>query len=593
MSEIEDEVVARKCQHALYGDSRFKTDAPYKDDMILIKEKVFKKSGEVEIVIRLLKNYEYPFWINKPAYRKHQQKKTREFDYKLDERSSTRAGLVYNIKKALDIRTPSYSLNQVCRNPYVYGTDITPTALIKHQYQQRWPDIVSTDTMACMDTETDVIRGDGEIDLIAITMKNKAYLAVTERWLETTPIDEATGKKTSPMSPAEFLKRASEYIPERLRKYFDERKIELVIEVHPTPMHAIKGCMDRAHEWKPDFITFWNMHFDMPKIIESIEKYGGDCGDIFSDPSVPKEFRKFRYQEGPAFKMTQSNKLEPLSWYDRWHVVHCLASFYFLDQACVFRKMRFSNGKEAMGLDKILRKYAGISKLKGKHGDKLDNLATIEWHKWVSLNDKLEYAAYNLFDDISCEILEEQPKVGDITRQFSVQCRHSDYDRFPSMPKRSVDNAYFTCRSQNKVLGSTSDNLLTEFDEHTVNIRNWIVTLPAHTIITKGLRLIKELPDLPTKLYGGVYDIDIVGSYPHGQLITNGSRETTAAELIYIDGVDEMTKRYIGLNMTSGTINAMEVVVNAMSAPTFNIALATFNEDLANGNVEGAVRRIE
>ena len=108
MSEIEDEVVARKCQHALYGDSRFKTDAPYKDDMILIKEKVFKKSGEVEIVIRLLKNYEYPFWINKPAYRKHQQKKTREFDYKLDERSSTRAGLVYNIKKALDIRTPSY-----------------------------------------------------------------------------------------------------------------------------------------------------------------------------------------------------------------------------------------------------------------------------------------------------------------------------------------------------------------------------------------------------------------------------------------------------------------------------------------------------
>ena len=81
--------------------------------------------------------------------------------------------------------------------------------------------------MACMDTETDVIRGDGEIDLIAITMKNKAYLAVTERWLETTPIDEATGKKTSPMSPAEFLKRASEYIPERLRKYFDERKIEL------------------------------------------------------------------------------------------------------------------------------------------------------------------------------------------------------------------------------------------------------------------------------------------------------------------------------------------------------------------------------
>ena len=56
-------------------------------------------------------------------------------------------------------------------------------------------------------------------------------------------------------------------------------------------------------------------------------------------------------------------------------MVHCLASFYFLDQACVFRKMRFSNGKEAMGLDKILRKYAGISKLKGKHGDKLDNLA--------------------------------------------------------------------------------------------------------------------------------------------------------------------------------------------------------------------------
>lgn len=71
----------------------------------------------------------------------------------------------------------------------------------------------------------------------------------------------------------------------------------------------------------------------------------------------------------------------------------------------------------------------------------------------------------------------------------------------------------------------------------------------------------------------------MTGAYPYGQDVTNGSRETTVAEIIRIQGCDESVKRNAGMNMTAGTTNALEFVCSAMKAPTFNMMLKKFEAD--------------
>lgn len=170
----------------------------------------------------------------------------------------------------------------------------------------------------------------------------------------------------------------------------------------------------------------------------------------------------------------------------------------------MFRKLRVANGREASyALDAILKKYAGTQKLKN---DKADTMTGLEWHQYMQKKEPLEYGVYNIYDCVSCEILDENPKIGDLRMSMSMQCGHSDYDRFPSQPRRTVDDLHYTCLGLKKVIATTPDNLKTEFDEMTVSIRNWISTLPAHLVVDNGLNLIEEVPELKTLIRAAVYD---------------------------------------------------------------------------------------
>jgi hypothetical protein len=54
----------------------------------------------------------------------------------------------------------------------------------------------------------------------------------------------------------------------------------------------------------------------------------------------------------------------------------------------------------------------------------------------------------------------------------------------------------------------------------------------------------------------------------------NISKETTVAELIKIEGIDDRTQRSIGINLTGGHINAVEICTRVFKAPTFDQLLA-------------------
>ena len=51
--------------------------------------------------------------------------------------------------------------------------------------------------------------------------------------------------------------------------------------------------------------------------------------------------------------------------------------------------------------------------------------------------------------------------------------------------------------------------------------RTTSVTLPAHTIYENGLTIIEEYPDLITRVYQDVGDLDVAGSYRDATLYSN------------------------------------------------------------------------
>lgn len=454
-------LVGRECKHAIYTQSSYTDNRGIRDDLIYVKEVLHYEDGSQERTKRMIPNFKRPFWVTKEGFRDHEEKKEWEKADRLQYYECTQAELPSAVKKALGMFTPNNSMRQISKSPYLYGADITPTAIVKHLYQQKYPDARSPNTVAVLDIETDVLDGTDVPFYTSVTFKDKAVLSVAQEYLDRIGYG------------GDFEKEMREYFYQRLPEMAHERNIDLEVVVNATPLEMIKTAINRCHEWQPDFISVWNINFDLPILIKTIEDAGADPAEIFSDPDVPPAFRKAYYKEGASKKVTQNGREEPKPWYDRWHTFYTPATFYFIDQAVVFRKLRIAGGKEpSYALDAILAKYTDVRKLKNERADHLSGLA---WHQYMQKNEPLEYGAYNLIDCIACEILDEQPKVGDLRQSISVQVGHSDYDKFDSQTRRTVDDFHFFCiEEQGHVIATTPPQMKTKFDEMTVGIDKWI-----------------------------------------------------------------------------------------------------------------------
>ena len=83
-----------------------------------------------------------------------------------------------------------------------------------------------------------------------------------------------------------------------------------------------------------------------------------------------------------------------------------------------------------------------------------------------------------------------------------------------------------------------------------------------------------------------VADLDVTASYPNGEVAFNISKKTTLKELCFIEGVDEVSRRQQGINLSGGQTNAIEFVQVMFSAPTHAQLLAGFREDRAKSLAE-------
>jgi hypothetical protein len=497
-----------ECRFAVYVEPPYEGDP----DLHLVKLTKHNEDGTTTPEVKLVYNYKRPFWIAYKGSRNYVQHKEWEDIDKLIKYDSTQSELIRSIAKALGNPGFKGNLKRICESPYVYGAEILSTAVLKKALMDKYPGLHSRYSVAVADIETDTIKGTKDIEMLTISFKDKVFTAVSKSYFngETFPQEK-------------FQKAVDKYlrdIPD-VGDIVEKRNLKFEFVIVENDLQVIKSAIAKAHEWKPDFLAFWNIDFDMTRIIETCQKYNVDPKDIFSDPIVPKKYRYFRYKRGPKQKKTASGLVTPIKPAAQWHTVYCTSSFYPIDAMCVYKHVRTGKQEEqSYALDAILKRNKLGGKLKFTEAD---HLSRLEWHQFMQSRYKFEYIVYNIWDCVSIEMLDE--KTTDMCLTLPMFSGFSDFENFNSQPRRAVDKLHYFCLNNKRVIGTTppkskskkqddddddddDDTPLTddEMDELTLSLRGWIITLPAHLIADNGLNCISEFPDLKTNVHIHVGD---------------------------------------------------------------------------------------
>lgn len=477
-------VMGYECKHAVYTRAQDGSD----DDLVVVKEWVHQTDGTQTPQLRFYENYERPFWVTHEQNQNHTSKKEWESVKKLKRFKTRQSRLIQSIGRALGRPNIKGSLKNIARNPYLYGTDITTPTLIKElNYRRKHPKCMSPNRVAVFDIETDVLNGTELPIMMSLTFKDRAYIAIVKDFVGGLMYVEDRVKSA-------FTKYLGEYE--------EKRNIKLEVQLVDTAGQAIIETFKRAHEWKPDFVSIWNIDFDIPRCVMALEKEGIDPAMVFSDPKVPDRYKFFRYKKGNTQKKTASGAIVPIHSAEQWHVAECPASFFLIDSMCVYKRIRLAKqNKPSYSLDAILGSELSLAKLRFKEADQYKGLA---WHEFMQAQYKIEYAVYCLFDCIAVELLDEKTK--DLCQVISTQSKASEYTIYNSQPKRLVDDLFFFCMDRGKVPAACSDEMVDELDEFVVGMNDWIVTLPSHLTAPNGLCVLEELPTVRSHIRTHVAD---------------------------------------------------------------------------------------
>ncbi|MDR3392222.1 MAG: hypothetical protein P4L77_10870 [Sulfuriferula sp.] len=557
-----EEIAGYECRHVVYQ----RPPAPGEPDMHVVKEIIHTRDGRQVPHVRIWKDFQREFYVTKDAERKHEQKKEWESVDKLRVFKSRQCDLIRNAAKALGTPWIQGGLRKIAQSPYLYGADILSTAVLKHNYQAKFPELNTPFISAPFDIESDVVHGTGDPIMIAFAYQNQVYTVVDKKFVE--------GYTNVEM-------RLRSLLEEKLGDIVKKRNITWHLEFTDGTVDCIKKTFAHIHHHKPDFVSIWNMDFDIPRVAETLEKYGESPAEVFSDPAVPDGYKDFFYKRGPSQKVTASGKVMPIKPSGRWHTVYTPASYYVIDAMCAYRHIRNQQAEEqSYSLDAILNKEIKRGKLTFPNITTVTE-GTLEWHQEMQSKHPLEYIIYNFFDVVGMQELDD--KIQDLALTLPMFSGCSDFSNFKSQPRRMVDDLHYYCldyRGEDApnglVIATTSDQMRDKYDDLTVDTDGWIITLPAHLVIDNGLQIIEHAPWLRTNFRGHTGDLDVSASYPTNEEVMNISKETTHRELVSIEGVALHEQKMCGINLSGGQTNSVEIATTLFGLPTLDELLNDF-----------------
>lgn len=530
-------------------------------DLHYIKEQITLKDGRQVPNVRKIVDFKRPVWVTSPSFRNHVDHKESEDIDKLTRYETTESNLNFTVARALGKPYLSKKPRELKAEPYLYGYDVPSTVILKKLYldkcKKKTPYKVSF-----FDIETSM--ADLSVLVACLVFGDKAFTVIESG----------------------FVKNHS-FVEERLRelkdKYLPEYKdLNWEIMIVDSELTVIREAFKKAHEWMPDFMAIWNMDFDIPRIIDRLDRAGEDPIDYLCDPSLPREVRVCKYQKGQTNTLTASGKSKPLDPSAQWHSVKLTAPFYIIDAMCTYRQLRIANQESgSYALDDILQVELNRRKLKI---DEAKGLEGPDLHIFMQNKYPLEYIVYNLFDCLGMQELDQ--KNGDLKDQIGVFCGSSEFSTFKSNPTKIRDDFYSYLLRKDSVIGTAKPNsdssvVSITYDEEdvgddeegeatehrTLGLDHWIITLMSSLFMDKGLKVLSDYPEVKTKIRAFVADADAEAAYPSATEALNVSKATTKYEIIEIKGIPETVFRAQNLGIVLGGVSSIEYAVKMFSLP--------------------------
>lgn len=97
-----------------------------------------------------------------------------------------------------------------------------------------------------------------------------------------------------------------------------------------------------------------------------------------------------------------------------------------------------------------------------------------------------------------------------------------------------------------------------------------------------GAKIVKENADYHSLVYLHVADLDVVSTYPTVSQLLNIARETCKMEFSKMRGISELNRRAVGVNLTGGRINSIEISQKILSMPSMDSLLEDFMVESSN-----------
>jgi len=356
-------IVSRECRFVFH-----KPASGSNKDTHIVKEMLHFEDGSSKKNLRLIEDFRRPFWTTMEHKRNHKHKKESELLTNLIETKCTESELGRAIASKLGSQYNGVSdLWTVKSSPYVYGVDVNSRTYIKHLYQKQFANTVTPYEVCVLDIEADIRTGD--ITIMSIATQDKIFTVINKNFLKgkVSNRDTISGITKDVLPKLEYL--YNKYVP----KTELSSGIDVEYKVVDNDLQTVIEIVNKLHLWKPDFVSVWNIGYDLPKMLETLDKYDVLYADVFCDPDIPSNIKYFNYKEGPRKKVTASGKFKPIEPKDRWDTVDCPASFYWIDAMASYNYIRIG-GKAIPGgcsLDNVLGKELGtkLQKLKFKEDE--------------------------------------------------------------------------------------------------------------------------------------------------------------------------------------------------------------------------------
>ena len=527
--------------HSCYSENKHPDS---KDDAVFVKRNriTFTKDGQELAIPEYvpMENVQRDYWITKKAFRKHEFKLEWEHVSKLDHYTCTQRDLARQIcyKTGAQYRK-GMRLVEAFRSPYVYGCDIDINTVVKLQYKKHHPrEAPASLTYAVQDTEFDM-NGDLGMIIFSMSFKEKAYQVVLSEWVNDGDTEQ------------EYIDFINEELPE-----IKSRNIKLELDFVDNMVDGIRKMYQKANEWMPDMIGFWNIDYDMTVILDILKEAGVDPADVFSHPSVPINYRRFEYKRGPVTKRKDDGTSRPLAASEQWHTVFTTAPFYFIDPMSLHRGLRKTKAAPSYGLDYTTEKFLGKGKYHFEH-ERLKGMptGTGRWHMTMQKYFKKEYCAYGLIDCIRVEELDEDQE--DVAIKLPLLIGDSHFKDFSSNPRQLCDDFHSFCLEHDNVVSTTSDRMKHELDSKVVGKELWINILEATHLEDIGIQVVDDDLFRSSRMTIHNFDEDLISAYPKIGILLGLSRMNTVFEICKIEGIESFKHRYICVNLTGGDANAM------------------------------------